>query len=327
MTNCANVAATIHANMCNDAGFGYSMGNRWGGGATRVWTIDNKKYAVTAGDYDCSSSCITAWRKALEGTAYEGALKNATYTGNIQEVFVNSGLFEVKPLSFAAQRGDLYLSAGHHVAMCQTQTPDMLSEFSINEKGGAYGGQPGDQTGKEASIHGYYNYPWGCIIHYNGKADTVQPAPAPQKPLGYSTKLYQSNNTPAQQFKIEKIDNNYVALKNIGRNMYLDVKDGAKADHTPVRVWEGKKTLAQQWKLIEIKTDKAILYELEPKCAPGMRLDAIQGGTINKTGLQIHPKNGTAAQRWQFIDSGDGIYRIASSKSGLVIDAGAGVQL
>jgi hypothetical protein len=77
----------------------------------------------------------------------------------ISQVFVNSGLFEVKPLSFTAQRGDLYLSAGHHVAMCQTQIPDMLSEFSINEKGGAYGGTPGDQTGKEASIHGYYNYP------------------------------------------------------------------------------------------------------------------------------------------------------------------------
>lgn len=36
MTNCANVAATIHANMCNDPGFGYSQGERYGTSSDRV---------------------------------------------------------------------------------------------------------------------------------------------------------------------------------------------------------------------------------------------------------------------------------------------------
>lgn len=326
MSGRGEVAARIHAAMCNDPAFGYTMDyTRWGTGGTGYLTITDggRTYSVRRGDYDCSSSVITAWRRALEGTRYEGRLDNATYTGNMVSEFINSGLFEYKPISFKASTGDLYIAPGRHVAMCQTQVPDVLSEFSVNEKGSAYGGRVGDQTGREAYVHGYYDYPWSGILHYNGKADAK---PKPVEVYGYSAKLYRSNNTPMQQWRVEQAEGGWVRIKNIGRNMYLDVKGGMKADHTPVRVWKGNSGPAQLWKLIEVKRPYALLYELEPKCAPGMRLDAVNGGTESKTGLQIHPDNNTAAQRWQLIDSGDGIYRIASSKSGLVIDAGDGVQ-
>lgn len=39
-------------------------------------------------------------------------------------------------------------------------------EASINEKGTATGGKPGDQTGKEFLIRSYRNYPWDCILRY-----------------------------------------------------------------------------------------------------------------------------------------------------------------
>ena len=321
-----NVAATLHANMCNDSGFGYSMGSRWGGGAPRNWTVEGRNYTITSGDYDCSSSTITAWRRALEGTPFEGALKAATYTGNMVDVFTASGLFSYEKPSFIASRGDLYITPGHHVAMCQSQMPDMLSEFSLNENGGAYGGTPGDQTGREASVHGYYDYPWSGVLHYNGKADAEPVPPKPEKAYGYSTKLYRSNNTPMQHWRIEQADGGWVRLRNVGRGMYLDVRDGSKANNTPVRVWEKTNGYAQLWKLIPVQRPYAVLLELEPKCAPGMRLDAKDGGTTPKTGLQIHKANSTPAQRWQFVDSGDGILRIVSSKSGLAIDAGDGVQ-
>lgn len=321
-----NVAARLHANMCEDSGFGYSQDNRWGGGPMRTWAVDGRNYQISSGDYDCSSSVITAWRKALEGTKYEGALYDASYTGNIEEVFVGSGLFEVRPMSFLAEPGDLYLKPGSHVAMCQTQVPDILSEFSINEYGTISGGQPGDQTGREAWVHGYYSFA-DRIIHYTGKADDApKPQPKPEPPRGYSAKLYHTNGTNAQRFKIEEADNGWVRIKSVERGMCLDVRDGAKADHTPVRVWKGNGSDAQLWKLIEVKKPYALLYELEPKCAKGMRLDAINGGTADKTGLQIHPDNNTPAQRWQFIYCGDGTYIIVSSKSGLAIDCGAGVQ-
>lgn len=176
----ADIAAKIHANMCNDSRFGYSWEPRWGtdGAGFATWEIEGREYKVKCGDYDCSSSVITAWQKALEGTDYEGKLDGATYTGNMRSVFVNSGLFDVWNTSQTyAERGDIYLNEVHHTAMCQDGGSDgvygydCLSEFSINENGGTYGGRTGDQTGRESYIHGYYNYPWDITLHYNGKAD------------------------------------------------------------------------------------------------------------------------------------------------------------
>lgn len=60
--NCADIAATIHADMCDDNANGYSWAPRWGGDAgfdKTVW-IDGRPYTYPAGSYDCSSSVITA---------------------------------------------------------------------------------------------------------------------------------------------------------------------------------------------------------------------------------------------------------------------------
>lgn len=193
MADYGKIAAAIHKAMCNDKGFGYTMsGNaRWGqtGSGYLTGKTDGVSWKVKRGDYDCSSSVIAAWKAALAGTKYAHMLDGATYTGNIESVFLASGLFVKKPMSFLAEPGDLYLKAGKHVAMCQTQTPDVLSEFSINERGGAYNGKIGDQTSKEAYVHNYYNYPWGCIIHYNGKLDTKATTVASNKTTAYTHKL------------------------------------------------------------------------------------------------------------------------------------------
>ena len=170
--DCADVAATLHAHLCEHDWHGYDWGARWGDGeGTCEVEVGGETFSVEQGDRDCSSSVIECWREALRGTAYEGALDGATYTGNMRSVLVGSGLFEWKPMSFTAQRGDVYLSESSHTAMCQSAVPDVLSEFSINENGGCYGGQVGDQTGRESSVHAYYDFPWDGILHYNGKAD------------------------------------------------------------------------------------------------------------------------------------------------------------
>lgn len=175
--NRGKIAADIHKRMVDDNRFGYSWEERYGARPEK-WTVDNVSFTMNVGDYDCSSSTITAWKKALTGTKYANALNGATYTGNMRSVFVASGLFEWKPMSFLAQPGDLYLNESTHVAMCQTQTPDVLSEFCWGDKG-AYGNKRGDQSGYEAYSHGYYDYPWNGILHYNGKADSPSPSPEP----------------------------------------------------------------------------------------------------------------------------------------------------
>jgi hypothetical protein len=72
-------------------------------------------------------------------------------------------LFEWLGMSFVAEPGDLHLSEANHVAMCQTQYPDVLSEFSWGDNG-AYGDQGGwagshyyDTMGGYAGSHYYDN--------------------------------------------------------------------------------------------------------------------------------------------------------------------------
>lgn len=168
------IAATIHADMVNDNDNGYSWEPRHGedGKGVKTLTIDGKKYSYDRGSWDCSSSVIKAWQLAIQYTPYKGKLDGATYTGNMRDVFTRSGLFDWKPMSFIAARGDLYLNETTHVAMCQSQEPDLMSEFCINEFGDVYGGKPGDQTGGEAAINPFRDE-FDGILHYNGKADTM----------------------------------------------------------------------------------------------------------------------------------------------------------
>ena len=167
------VAAAIHRDMCDDEDNGYSWTPRWGedGKPVKSISIDGYKYSYDRGSYDCSSSTITAWKCALSYTKHAHMLDGAVSTHNMREVFLASGLFEWMPRSFIAQPGDLYLNIVNHVAMCQSQVPDMLSEFSNSENGDVYNNQTGDQTGWESHVCAYYDYPWDGILHYNGKAD------------------------------------------------------------------------------------------------------------------------------------------------------------
>jgi len=195
--NCAEVAAKIHQRMCDDDGFGYSWEERYGTSTDKVtWVIEGRKYTLNRGDYDCSSSVITAWKMALQGTKYEGKLDGAVTTRDMRSVFKASGLFEVWDTAKTyAVRGDVYLNDQNHTAICQDggtgdgpYGKDMLSEFCWGDKG-AYGNKRGDQSGFEAYVHEYYDYPWSCTLHYNGKADTTAPASSPSQKKAGASKL------------------------------------------------------------------------------------------------------------------------------------------
>lgn len=117
------------------------------------------------GDYDCSSAVISAWQAA--GVPVK--TKGATYTGNMKAVFLSCGFTDVtskinRSTGSGLQRGDVLLNETHHVAMYCGNGKEV--EASINEKGTATGGQPGDQTGKEFLVRSYRNYPWDCVLRY-----------------------------------------------------------------------------------------------------------------------------------------------------------------
>lgn len=135
----------------------------------------------------------------------------------MRSVFVNSGLFDVWDTnSTSAVRGDVYLNDNNHTAMCQdggndgVYGYDALSEFCINEFGEVYGGQRGDQTGGESHITGYYNYPWSCTLHYNGKADTTKRQDDNRR---HNVIMWHSHGKKNQRWQLERKPKAYTLLE------------------------------------------------------------------------------------------------------------------
>lgn len=163
------VAMLIMRHLCTHKEHGYTqdMDKRWGTG-TETIDIYGKKYTIKSGDRDCSSAVISAFEAA--GISCGGA----TYTGNMRKCMTGTGNFKWRPMSFIAQAGDVYLNEACHTAMCLSAEPDVLMQFSINEKGTATGGKRGDQKqvgdydekyGRgESHLKMYYSYPWNGIL-------------------------------------------------------------------------------------------------------------------------------------------------------------------
>ena len=163
------VAALIMRHLCTHDKHGYTqdMSGRQGTG-TEVIDIYGVPYTIKSGDRDCSSAVISAYEAA--GISCGGA----TYTGNMRKCMTGTGNFVWRSMKFIAQMGDSYLNERNHTAMCLSAEPDVLMEFSINEKGKALGGKVGDQkqSGEydEGYGHGeshlalYYEYPWDGIL-------------------------------------------------------------------------------------------------------------------------------------------------------------------
>lgn len=164
-----DVAVMLFVHLCthNKHGYTMDMSGRQGSGE-EVVDVYGRKYKIKGGDRDCSSAVISAFEAA--GISCGGA----SYTGNMKKCMVASGNFKVEPMSYTAQAGDVYLNEKCHTAMCISAVPDVLGQFSINEKGTGYGGKVGDQkqSGEydytygrgESHLRPYYDYPWDFIL-------------------------------------------------------------------------------------------------------------------------------------------------------------------
>lgn len=121
------------------------------------------------GDYDCSAAVIQAW----ENAGVPVKTKGATYTGNMLPVFKKCGFKDItSSVNLATgkglERGDVLLHTTKHTAMYCGNGYEV--EASVNEKGTATGGEPGDQTGREFLKRTYRNFPWTNILRYTGEA-------------------------------------------------------------------------------------------------------------------------------------------------------------
>lgn len=221
--------------LAKDDSHGYDQDYRWG----------------EKGDYDCSSAVIQAWQNAGVPVKSGGA----TYTGDMKNVFLNNGFKDItasvnKETGTGLKRGDVLLNEAHHVAMYCGNGKEV--EASINEKGTAHGGQPGDQTGKELLIRSYRNYPWDCILRYSESNVTENDA------------IIKKQNTRAYIAQIKKDTKCYVeSSKNSPSKMFPKLKKGAVVE---VMKYTETDSSGLKWYFIRIPhPTEGFVFEFIPK--------------------------------------------------------------
>ena len=212
--------------LANDDSHGYDQIYRWG----------------ERGDYDCSSAVITAWETAGIPVKSKGG---ATYTGNMYRAFMNNGFKDVtNSINLATGagliRGDVLLNDVHHTAMYCGNGLEV--EASVNEKGKATGGVPGDQTKREVLIRSYRNYPWTHILRI-GSATTASSTTT----VSHPTVQKGSAGTAVMelQSKLRVLGYNIVADGDFGSKTLAAVRDFQKKYGLEVDGIVGKNTWAK----------------------------------------------------------------------------------
>lgn len=147
--------------IANDNSHGYDQSGRWGP------------------DYDCSSLVISAYKQA-------GVPLACTYTGNMRSDMLMNG-FVPAPVNLATGEGlrvgDVLLNEKNHTALYIGN--GKLVHAAGNEFGKATGGRTGDQTGKEISVTGYFNFPWDMALRYVRNDTPEKPSDTSEKPGQY----------------------------------------------------------------------------------------------------------------------------------------------
>lgn len=148
--------------IANDDSHGYDQTNRWGP------------------DYDCSSLVIQAYEQAGVLVKTNGA----SYTGNMVDIFKNTGFKDVTSgVNFdngsGLIPGDVVWVQGHTEMIIEN---GQICGARINENGTTTGGQTGDQTGQEIRIRAYYNYPWTTVLRLPADSSGGGDTPEPEEP-------------------------------------------------------------------------------------------------------------------------------------------------
>ena len=142
--------------------------------------------------------------------------------------------------------------------------------------------------------------------------------------------LYESNNTKAQKFNFEQIndqskkileDGVYTISTALDWQKVLDVSGGSYDNCANVQIWGNG--LVQQQKFQVTYNSDGMYYEII--CAnSGKVLDVAYGGKTNGSNVWQYESNGTVAQQWILQDAGDGYFYIMSKGSLLYLDVAGG---
>lgn len=166
---------------------------------------------------------------------------------------------------------------------------------------------------------------------------------------GANVQLYQSNDTPAQQFKVTHDSQGYVTFTNVKSGKVLDVYNGTAKNGNNVWQFTSNNSRAQKW----IVRKDGNGYSIISASNSNYVLNIANGKAYNGNNVELYSYSGSSSNRWLFNKSvskeekilsiananrsaiADGTYEIRSAKNnGFVLDvsngstlAGANIQL
>lgn len=146
---------------------------------------------------------------------------------------------------------------------------------------------------------------------------------------GANVQLYQSNDTPAQQFKVTHDSQGYVTFTNVKSGKVLDVYNGTAQNGINVRQYTSNNSRAQKWIVRKDGNGYSIVSALNSNYV----LNGASGKAYNGNNVELYSYSGTSSNRWVFNKSlsneeknislananrsalADGIYEIRSAKN------------
>lgn len=303
------VAVQLMKHLVEHDWHGYSQYSRWGDGEGACdISVGGKVYKVEQGDRDCSSAIISAFEAA--GISCGGA----TYTGNMRKLMVATGNFVWHPMSsgYIAKSGDVYLNESCHTAMCLSEVPDMLMEFSISETGGIDGAE-GDQTGWESHTCAYYNYPWDGILECVNaeKVDGTE-----DKRVNATIQL--NTGKDYMRMSIEDVGNGTCKIKDKANGCYMtaaDKKAGANVDFRGFDCGD-----CQKWKMVKKQYKAADYTMFESVAGTGLYL-SVQDNGIGSNNLKLWTDLHNQKQKFYIREEADGRSLIIHAYTGKCVSA------
>ena len=150
---------------------------------------------------------------------------------------------------------------------------------------------------------------------------------------GRVVRLYEGNESNAQKFELEKIeelanektieDGTYYIKSAVNTSEVFDVTGNSYSNGANIQLWE-KSVQSTDNQKFEVKYLSDGYYEIKAKHS-GKVLDVAGAGTTNGTRIQQYDSNESDAQKWIIKEAGDGYYNIISKCNGLYIDIPGGI--
>jgi hypothetical protein len=144
---------------------------------------------------------------------------------------------------------------------------------------------------------------------HSGKVLDVSGGPGAQQ-NGANVQQWSDLGATNQQWLLTDVDGGHFRVTARHSGKCLDVEGISTATGANVFQYSYNGTDNQRWRFEKLGSALAAggIYELEPQCAPGKRLDVSGGSSANGANVQSWERNGNAAQRWKAFSLASGLW-------------------